>query len=147
MEPITPDIKDLAEKLLTREASCGTNSEAGLSVVVRVCEKLQRPLALFAGAEGFRTLLVRALALARTHEPVLSVLRVNTSGSLEYLSEADSNTDSDTVARAGYCIVEQLLSLLTVFIGKSLTLRLVRGAFPNLNDDADPHIFRTRATV
>ena len=52
---------------------------------VRVCEKLRISLTRFAGADGFASLLRRALALARAENPSLQTVTVKPDGSLDGL--------------------------------------------------------------
>ena len=71
-----PVSRQLARRLLTYEAAAGKNSEPTESAAFRVCEKLRQPLCSLAGVAGFRSLLSRALALARAEAPSLSAVQV-----------------------------------------------------------------------
>lgn len=97
---------------------------------VRVCEKLRISLTRFAGADGFTSLLRRALALARSEVPVLHGMQVKADGSLEGLEELVADHSSRGVEAAA-AITTHLLGLLVTFIGEPLTLRLVREAWPD----------------
>jgi hypothetical protein len=100
-------------------------------VAVRVCEKLRLPLARLAGAAGFRSLLSRAVAMAKAEVPSLAAAQVRADGSLEGLDGPGPDQDAGAGGEAGVVVVAQLLGLLVTFIGEPLTLRLVRDAWPD----------------
>ena len=95
-------------------------------VVSRVCDKLRRPLTALAGVAGFRSLLARALTLAKQESPVLSSLEVKPDGSLQGLN--------GEAAQAGAVLIAHLLGLMITFIGESITLRLLHDVWLDLPD-------------
>jgi hypothetical protein len=94
-----------------------------------VTEKLRRPLVTLAGIAGFRSLLARALTLAKSQAPGLSTVQIEPDGSLAGFSELGNQAQ---VAEAGVMLIAELLGLLITFIGESLMLTLVRKAWPDL---------------
>ena len=124
-----PESRHLAQRLLNYEAVAGENSEPTESAAFRVCAKLRRPLITLAGVAGFRSLLSRALTLARAEAPSLSAVQVAADGSLKGLDELASQTDKKQ-ARDGAILIAQLIGLLLTFIGEGLTLRLVQDVWP-----------------
>jgi hypothetical protein len=126
---LPPHTRDLARRLLAFEAVAGINSAPTESAVLRVYDKLRRPLCALAGVAGFCSLASRALALARAEAASLSAVQVAADGSLQGLDEAqiDQVQDGD----AGAILVAQLLGLLFTFIGAALTLRLLEDAWPD----------------
>jgi hypothetical protein len=118
-----PESRHLAQRLLTYEAVAGNNSEPAESAAFRVCTKLRRPLITLAGVDGFRSLLSRALTLARAEAPSLSSVHVAADGSLKGLDELASQG-------VGAILIAQLIGLLLTFIGDGLTLRLVQDVWP-----------------
>jgi len=120
----------LAQRLLTYEAVAGENSEPVESAAFRVCAKLRRPLITLAGVAGFRSLLSRALTLARAEAPSLSVVQVAPDGSLKGLDEVEPQIDKEQARDGGVILIAQLVGLLLTFIGKGLTLRLVQDVWP-----------------
>ena len=80
-----PESRYLAQRLLTYEAVEGKNSKPAESAAFRVCAKLRRPLITLAGVAGFRSLLSRALTLARAEAPSLSAVQVAADGSVKVL--------------------------------------------------------------
>jgi hypothetical protein len=124
---------ELAERLIDDEAAGATSSssEANIPVAFRVCEKLRHPLTTLAGAAGFRSLLLRALTLAKREDPSLGTLRVNADGSLE---DVEPNLDHHD-AEGGALLVANLIELLFTFIGEALTLRLMHDVWPDISFD------------
>jgi len=122
--------RHLARRLLTYEAAAGKNSEPSESEAFRVCEKLRRPLCSLAGVAGFRSLLSRALALARAEVPGLNVVQVSADGSLKGLNELGPQRDNGLTDEGGAILIAQLLGLLLTFIGEGLTLHLVQDVWP-----------------
>jgi len=133
-----PESRHLAQRLLTYEAVAGENSEPAESAAFRVCAKLRRPLITLAGVAGFRSLLSRALTLARAEAPSLSAVQVAADGSLEGQDELASQTDKEQARDGGVILIAQLIGLLLTFIGEGLTLRLVQDVWPESTfDDRD----------
>jgi len=124
-------LRDLAKQLLLVEATSGREDTPSYHETVRLCEKLRISLIGFAGAEGFVSLLRRALTLASHEIPAPHVFFVAADGKLEgleaYAANGKGNGDAAAVAITGH-----LLGLLVTFIGEPLTLRLVRDAYPNI---------------
>jgi hypothetical protein len=125
-----PESRYLAQRLLTYEAVAGKSSEPTESAAFRVCAKLRQPLISLTGVAGFRSLLSRALALARAEAPSLGVVRVAADGSLQGLDELEPQTDKEQPREAEAILTAQLLGLLLTFIGEGLTLRMVQNVWP-----------------
>jgi len=125
-----PESRHLAQRLLIYEAVAGENSEPVESAAFRVCTKLRRPLTTLAGVAGFRSLLSRALTLARAEAPSLSAVQVAADGSLKGLDELEPQIDKEQARDEGAILIAQLLGLLLTFIGEGLTLRLVQDVWP-----------------
>ena len=114
----SPSMRDLARQLLALSKSTSGSVHQG----VWVCEMLRMSVGRFAGADGFTALLRRALALAGAEFPLLRSVKLSPSGHLEGLE--------DVPAEAAVPLAAHLLELLVTFIGKPLTLRLLRDAWP-----------------
>jgi hypothetical protein len=130
MDTSSASMRDLARRLLAREAASQSAIGTHVNEAVRVCEKLQISLTRFAGSDGFKSLLRRALALARADVPSLQTVKLKPDGSLEgceMLAVAATNGGPE----AAVAITAHLLGLLVTFIGKPFTLRLVREAWPD----------------
>lgn len=94
--------------------------------VVRVCEQLRLPLSTLAGPAGFRSLLVRALTLAKRESSVLGQWEIEPDGSLQIVN--------GETAQAGAVLVAHLLGLMITFVGEPLTLRLLHDVWLELPD-------------
>jgi hypothetical protein len=125
-----PESRHLAQRLLAYEAVAGESSEPAESAAFRVCAKLRRPLTTLAGVAGFRSLLSRALTLARAEAPSLSAVQVAADGSVKGLDELASQTDKEQARDGGVILIAQLIGLLRTFIGEGLTSRLVQDVWP-----------------
>jgi hypothetical protein len=125
-----PESRHLAQRLLAYEAVAGKNSEPTESAALRVCAKLRRPLITLAGVAGFRSILCRALTLARAEAPSLSLVQVAADGSLKGLNELEPQIGKEQARDEGAILIAQLLGLLLTFIGEGLTLCLVQDVWP-----------------
>jgi len=122
----TSTTRELAQQLLAYELAEAGTLNAGSHAVSRVSDKLRRPLTTLAGAAGFRSLLARALTLAKQESPALGAWQVNADGSLEGMNgEAEES---------GSVLIAHLIGLMITFIGESLTLRLVHDVWRDLPD-------------
>lgn len=130
MNPAAPAIRNLTLWLLAQEAITDEPFEAKIHAAVRVCEKLRQPLSTLAGAAGYRSLISRALTLAKREAPSLGEVRVKEDGVLEWPSAVEPQQDMNEAAKGEILLVSQLLGLLATLIGQALTLRLVRDLWP-----------------
>lgn len=130
---VTPRLQECARLLLDYEATAKPSDAKG-AAAFRVCEKLRGPLGKLMGADGFRSLLARALVLAGAKIPWLLGLHVQTDGSLEGLDDLAAKPDGDARALGEILLVSQLLGLLVTFIGSASTLRLLHEIWPKIDD-------------
>jgi hypothetical protein len=130
-----PESRYLAQRLLTYEDVAGKNSETTESSAFRVCAKLRRPLITLAGVAGFRSLLSRAVTLARAEALSLNAVQIAADGSIQGLDELEPQIDKDQAREGGAILIAQLIGLLLTFIGEGLTLRMVQDVWP----EADFH--------
>ena len=128
---LPPQTRDLAQRLLAYENAAGKTSEPAEFVAFRVCERLRQPLITLAGVAGFRSLLSRALTLARAEAPSLSAMQVAADGSLQGLDELRPQTDTDQAREAGVILITQLLGLLVRVVGEAITLQLTSEILPD----------------
>jgi hypothetical protein len=130
MTSTSPATWELARRLIALEAPRVAGPDASGSQAGRVCEKLRQPLARFAGVAGYRSLISRAVAMAKAEAPSLEPLQVQSDGSLQGFHGVEQRD-----AEAGTVVVVYLLSLLVAFIGTPLTISLVRDAWPDASLD------------
>ena len=137
MDTPSPSIRDLARRLLAAEAASQSAAEPRVHEAIRVCEKLRVSLTRFAGVDGFRSLLRRALALARAEVPALQGVTEKADGSIEGLEKvvADGGNSGVGGSDAAVAVTAHLLGLLVTFIGEPLTVCLVREAWPDASLD------------
>ena len=136
-----PEMRDLAERLLTYEANAGNISEPVESTTLRVYEKLRQSLGQLTGAAGFHALGSRALMLARSEVPSLSAVELAADGSLQGMSATEHpiNVEEDRVRDGGVILISRLLGLLVIFLGEALMMNLVRDVWPDAaSDDGNP---------
>lgn len=127
-----PEMRDLAQRLLSYEASACKTSEPVESTTLRVYQKLRQSLGELAGSAGFHALASRALMLARSEAPSLGAVQVGADGNLEGMSaiEPSIKVEQDRVHEGGVILISRLLGLLFIFLGEALTLSLLREAWP-----------------
>lgn len=118
-----------AQRLLAAEAANPSAPDAQADEALRISEKLRISLIRFVGADGFTALLRRALVLARADIPWLEAVKVTLDGRLEGIGEFPA--EAGTGVEAVTAITQHMLDLLVNFIGESLTLRLLRDAWPD----------------
>jgi hypothetical protein len=122
---IPSQTRDLAQRLLACEEAAGKGSEPTEFAAFRVCEALRQPLCALAGVAGFRSLLSRALTLARAEAPSLGAVQIAADGSLQGLDGLRPQVDADETGEAGIILITQLLGLLVRVVGEATTLQLV----------------------
>jgi hypothetical protein len=119
-----PMIRELVQRLLVYEGAETSPSVENIHAVSRVCDKLRRPFATLAGIAGFRSLLARALTLAKQESPDLTGWEVKSDGSLQGLN--------GEATQSGAVLIANLIGLMVTFIGESLTLRLLHDVWPDV---------------
>ena len=127
MQTPSPSMRDLVWRL---GAVSQTASDPHVLEAAVVIEKLRISLTRFAGAEGFASLLRRALTLASADVSSLHRVKVGADGRLEGIEQLAAETGEAVVAVAAH-----LLDLLATFIGEPLTLRLAREAWADTSLD------------
>jgi hypothetical protein len=140
-----PEMRDLAQRLLTYEANTGNTSEPAESTILRVYEKLRHSLGEFAGTTAFHSLASRALAMARSEIPNLKTAQVSADGALRGLGRGlghglsefgpqfdpeEESANEQPAGDEGIAVIARLLGLLLIFLGEPITLRLLRIAWP-----------------
>lgn len=138
MSTVPPHMRELARRLLASELSRAPGSPGSPCCAVLVCEKWKACLTRLGGLSGFRSLLSRALALAKVEADSLETVMVLQDGTLSGFGKA-----TPAAPQAEEALVATLLSLLVTFIGEPLTRQLVAEAWPDvpgLGSTATPEI-------
>lgn len=126
---LSREAENLALRLLHYEAVAAENSEQEKPAIVRLSEKLRRPLCTLVGVVNYGLLVSRALNLARAEAPSLSRVQVAADGSLQRLDELEPQAETE---RAGTILIAHLLELFLAFLGVPLMLRLLQEVSPHL---------------
>lgn len=122
---------DLARRLIEIEEANRSKDDPPPAVIV--CEKLRAALTRFAGVDGFRALMHRAISLARLEFPLLREMTTDNEGCLEAFAKLPDSTEDK--ARALVAVIGHVLSLLGLFVGESMMRRLVDDAWPEMKSD------------
>jgi hypothetical protein len=131
-------MRGIAERLINYETPRNDSSKTKGIAPFRVTERLRPHLATLMGHGGFRALLARALALARTEVSWLRAVEVNTDGTLDGLDKLQARLKPADFLEGRVVLLAQLLGLLVAMIGPGLTSRLVGEVWPQLAaDNAD----------
>jgi hypothetical protein len=134
-----PAIEALTRQIIAVEAERANAMGTKVNAAVQVCTKLRVPLAKLAGLMGYSSLLNRALALAKSEAPTLKSVQIRPDGSLVGFDEIKHDQAAEASTNGGEVLVAKFLGLLATFIGESLTLCIVRDAWPDASID-DPRI-------
>jgi hypothetical protein len=117
--------RDLARSLVASEAVSDSSSAQSEPVTVRVYERLRRQLGAPVGADGFQSLAIRALALAKSEFPRLKSVQVMANGALRGFNEVERRTNPDEDGEGGIILIAELLGLFLAMLGETTTLRLI----------------------
>ena len=131
MSRVSKEIRNLARLLATSERGEKKHSKNKVPPAFHECEKLRPHFVVLLGVGGFRALLLRSLDLASAEVPWLRKVQVKADGSLEG-SEEIQQLDPDEFFEGRAILLAELLGLLVAFIGKNLTLRLLREVWPGI---------------
>jgi hypothetical protein len=123
MDTPSPAMERLARQLIALEAAGGSAADEGEAWWA--CQRLQQSLVRLVGEAGLRSLMSRTLTLAKAQTPALDAVGVLPDGSFAGPMPALED-------EARVIVVAELLGLLQTFIGASLTLQVVRDAWPEL---------------
>jgi hypothetical protein len=137
-------MRDLAHRLLAFEAAADETSEPVESAGLRVYEKLRQSLSALAGVAAFQSIAFRALTQAKSEAPGLWAVRIAADGSLQGLGEYETQPDEfepqlgsskQQAGDGGIILIDHILGLLLIFLGQSITINLLRNAWPDASFD------------
>jgi len=129
MSTVPPNLRYLAQRLLACESTRLPSLSGSPCRTLLVCEKFKGCLARLGGLAGFRSLLSRALALAKAEvgADCLGEAVVLEDGAMSGLGHS-----GQVATLAEEALVANLLNLLVTFIGEPLTRQLVRDSWPDV---------------
>ena len=125
-------MRHFAKRLIVHEARENKFVATKTAAAFDVCEKLRPQLATLMGNGGFGALLARAHALASAEVPWLRAVHVNADGAFAEVENQRARLAPGEFLQGRVVLLARLLGLLGAFIGESLTLRLVREAWPKV---------------
>jgi 2-polyprenyl-6-methoxyphenol hydroxylase-like FAD-dependent oxidoreductase len=131
MEKRSPSIRELA-KTLTSVAPSASDTRSPTAALVN--ENLRLVLTQIIGADGFASLLRRALSMASVEVPALQRFKLSMAVHLDGIGDNAQHPDRER-EQAALAVTTQLLELLVTFIGEPLTRRLVRDASPETSPE------------
>lgn len=136
MRQATPELRELARRLLAREAAKSRDARDPAGSMDGVCRQLYRRLDPLIGAGGFNALLGRALRIAGREFPWLDAVSVEDypGCSLKGLAEAAGGRDE---AEEGFAaVLANVVWLLVTFIGEDIALSVMREDWPEVGTGA-----------
>jgi hypothetical protein len=140
----TQEMRDLAHGLLALEAAADKTSEPVESATLRVYEKLRQSLCALAGVAAFQSIAFRALMQAKSEAPGLWAAQIASDGALEGLGEFEPQLNEfepqlgsgkQQIGDGGVILIDHILGLLLIFLGETLTINLLRNAWPGASFD------------
>jgi len=136
MRDVSPETKELAQRLLWQEAGGRLDAENLAKAAERILDRLRRKLTDLLGQAGFIALYRRALRLAQGEYPALENLAVDAKPDERLLGLhefAAANSENLATFVAGFStLLAHLIWLLVTFIGDSLTVRLINEIWPEI---------------
>lgn len=129
--PIPPAVRDLSKWLCEQEVANAKPLKSTRLGVCYVCNKLCIPLSSLMGDAGYKSLVSRALALAKKEFPELDAYQVHEEGHIELQEGIEPRLGIGETKNAEIILVAHLIGLLILFIGENLTLDLIHGVWPN----------------
>jgi hypothetical protein len=132
MRQATPQLRDLARRLLALEAKKARTSAALAEVMEKSCGRLHARLDPLIGDGGYRALLARALHLAVKEFPWLDVIRVKEHPACDLvgLREAVKGQKASAANEAFALVLANIIWLLVTFIGEDIAFGLVEEVWP-----------------
>ncbi|MBA3343119.1 MAG: hypothetical protein H0T48_14995 [Gemmatimonadaceae bacterium] len=125
--PDTPDARELARRLIAREAGPRDTPDIGAKAAQLACERVYRDLSRWIGGTGCYTLFTRAVVQAQPFHPLLSEVRFGTH-SEPRVTGTTQIVETHGAALAGVALeslLTEVLDLLGRLIGGDVTARLV----------------------
>jgi len=137
MNRVSTNLRIFAERILSAETLAAENpAHADWPAVSVVCGKLGPHLATLLGNAGFKALLARALFLAAKECPALGELQVAADGGVVGADKGGVPPPVMMRVDAATIFLAQLMNLLAIFVGETLTMQIVHEVWPSvsLND-------------
>ncbi len=130
-------VEDLAARIVSDEAKRIPPTAHDADLILGICDKMHPMLSRLAGSISYRSLLVRALALAKPKAKTLGALRFERDGRLVFDPEdpAAQHLNPATVRQDAIVLITAFLNLMMLLIGEVLTVRIVRQVWPEVTTE------------
>jgi hypothetical protein len=126
-------MQNLAHLLLTHTTGGSSDIDSLADAMERASNTLRLHLGKLMGIDGFSLLLVRSLTFARADFPWLKDIQAGKDGSLKGLDTTVRGQEPVEVLAGFTAVISHFLRLLVAFIGEDLTMRLIQGAWPEVD--------------
>jgi hypothetical protein len=137
MTGTAPDYADIAQRMLTHEASALSTAAACAAAVGTVNQRLHHRLAPVIGVAGVRALFARSVRLTGPEFLQLAALRNPELGDnaniAESLIELLGTLEPGIAVATATALYANFLRLTTTLIGERLVLLVLQRAFPNID--------------
>jgi hypothetical protein len=130
VQDLPPEVWKLVRSLIDHESAEELSILGRRDGLLRAYEKLCFQLSSLLGRSGVEALVSRALALSKENHPWLKAVRINADGSLSGFRETSANPELEQSVEAGMELVARIVGLLVCFVGKSITLQILKEAWP-----------------
>lgn len=121
------------QRMLAREAGTGANARAVAAAARRLCERFAEELTPLIGDAGVAAIYARAMHLTQRNVPGLEPVRASAEGDAPFahLQVSLEQQEPAAATEAAVTLLATVSELLALFIGESLTNRLLREAWPD----------------
>jgi hypothetical protein len=135
--PGSTDLRQAIRRALTQEAGTDADAKALAAAALRVYDTLAGQLALLIGEGGVRALTARSLHLVRRDFPWLAEAQDPdpSEGPFAQVGSCLERQEPAIATEAAAAVLATLGGLLATLIGETLTMRVLRAAWPS----AFPH--------
>ena len=125
--------RDLARRLLGREADAAGAPDALAASATRACERLLENLSRWVGIDGADALFSRALIHAQARHPALGAVRFDPRAEvcLEGIAESARTHGTAAAAQGVAGILTAVIELLGRLVGDDLAMQLVEQSAPD----------------
>jgi hypothetical protein len=140
------DLRQAIQRALTREAGTDADARTLAAAAVRVYDTLAGQLALLIGDGGVRALTARSLHLVQRDFPWLAEAREPdaTEGPFAQVAFCLERQEPAVAREGAAAVLTTLGGLLEALIGETLTMRVLRAAWPRAFPDETQHEARNR---
>ncbi len=125
----------LARQTLAQESNGIESSNGSADACIRASEKLRIEMQRLVGITGYSTLITHAMTLGRMEDPWLESVVIEPDGSLVWRSDSAQVQDPDPLVSGCETLLARTMELLVIFLGETVTLRLLRNIWPELSQN------------